>query len=426
MAFSSFTAVCGAVTHALANESNRLTDGMFERAALARPIIRLQSKTRTEFKLGAGITQNSVRFERSFPDTFTAADGDPTTNTSDPWGISGNNSNFALSAGGNGAGCLPSVNTVAFGESTFAITPKHLGINTQTFCIRDIQTGFMFADWMRKVSRALEYIPQWVWARRFTADYVRVVSLANQGHLITLIVGSQPAFGTTYSTSVGGRLRQGILDYFYTFLMREGASQPSGMDEATGAPVFTLITSAETSMDIIRSDPQLREDTRFAYMGKGEMTPLVPGVPFKKRNYGGFIHEIDPYPRRFSIVGGNLIEINPFVSVATDTGNAWELNGAYLTAPFEESIIWHEGVYRDQPVNTAENIPDGWNFTPRSWMGTFTPRNIPDAVCNPDGTMIFFRGLFASAAEPMNPDLGFSILHGRCAPDSVVRSCYLS
>lgn len=424
MSLPTFASVCAAVNDALSRESGRLTDGMFERAALARPIIRLQSKTRTSFKLGAGISQSSVRFERSLPDTFTPASGDPAAATSDPWGLGGNNSNLAASANGDGAGCLPGTNTVSFGQTHFTITPKHAAINTQTFCIRDIITGFMFADWMRKVSKALEYIPTWFWARRYTADYVRVVALANQ--MVSLVSGSTPTMSNTYSTSTNGKLRQGILDSLYAHLMRNGASQPSGVDEATGAPVFTLITSAETSIDIIRSDPDLRNDTRYAFMGKGEMTPLVPGVPFKKKNYGGFIHEIDPYPRRFTIAGGAFLEINPFIQSTTTTGNKWEVNAAWENAPFEESIIWHEGVYRSQVVNTSENIPDGWNFTPRSYMGSFSPRNILDAVCNPDGTMIFFRGLFSDAAEPMDPTLGYSIIHNRCAPDSVVRSCYVS
>jgi hypothetical protein len=295
-------------------------------------------------------------------------------------------------------------------------------------------TGWQYAEWMSKVSESLTNIPQEVWARRFTADYVRMLALATGGgHLVTLNQASgAPLQGTTYNTTfvANGQLRQGILDKYYASLMRDGASKPSGIDEATGSPVFTLITSAETSMQIIRSDPDLRNDTRYAYMGKGEMTPLVPGVPFKMKNYGGFVHQIDPTPRRFNFAGGAYIEVEPWLESQTSgsgsEGWLWELNPAWEAAPFEESLIWHEGVYRDLAVNTATNIPPGWTFTPRSWMGTFSPRNIIDRTCNPDGTMLFFRALFASAAEPKNPNLGWAILHARCAPDQQVRSCYVS
>lgn len=428
MATTSIPANCTAVTNALMYESNRLTDGMFERAALSRPIIRLQSKTRGEYQLGAGLSQSSVRFERSFA-PFTAASGDPAAAAADPWGAS---ANMALSDGDTVNGCRPPTDSVQFGQTSFSITPKHYALNTQDFCIRDIMTGFQFAEWMSKVSGALADIPAWVWARRFTADYVRVLALATgstTGNLITLNQTSGTVQGSTYSVSNGGangRLRQGILDKYYARLLREGAAKPSAIDEATGSAVFTLITSAETSMDIVRSDPDLRNDTRYAYMGKGEMTPLVPGVPFKKKNYGGFIHEIDPYPRRFILSGSAYIEQHAWIQSAAGTGYKWELNPAWEAAPFEESIIWHEGVYKDLAVNTATNIPDGWNFTPRSWMGTFSPRNIIERTCNPDGTQIFFRGLFASAAEPMNPNVGYAFLHARCAPDAFVRSCYAS
>jgi len=420
----SLPATCAAVTDLIERDAARLTDGYFERACLARPIIRLQSKTRGEYKLGSGLSQSNVRFERSLPDTFNAAGGDP--DDLDPWGAS---ATITASAGA-GEGCRPPNDTVQFGTTQFAITPRHTSLDTQEFCIRDIQTGFQYADWMSKISGALEYIPQWVWARRFTADYVKAVSLADQ--MVTLTQAGGGVAGTIdfddhyITTGAFGKLRQGILDKFYAKLMRDGAALPSGMDEATGAPVFTLITSAETSMDIVRSDPDLREDTRYAYMGKGEMTPLVPGVPFKKKNYGGFIHEIDPYPRRFILQGGAYVEISPFTRSAAHLGYKQEINAAWENAPFEESIIWHEGVYRDLAINTATNIPANWTFTPRSWMGSFSPRNIPDKVCNPDGTMLYFRALFASALEPLNPNLGFSILHGRCAPDQTVRSCYVS
>jgi hypothetical protein len=432
MATTSVPTTCTAVYNALVTEGSRLTDGMYERAALSRPIIRLQSKTRGEYQLGAGLTQSSVRFERSFA-PFTAASGDPAA--ADPWGTS---SSMASADGDAVNPCRPSTDNIQFGQTTFSISPKQYALNTQDFCIRDIQHGFQFAEWMSKVSDALSDIPTWVWARRFTSDYVRMLSLATgptTGNLLTLNQTSGVVQGATYSTANGGangRLRQGILDRYYARLLREGAAKPSAIDEATGSAVFTLITSAETSMDIIRSDDALRNDVRYAYMGKGEMTPLVPGVPFKKKNYGGFIHEIDPYPRRFILSGGAYIEQNAWIqstalpAATAGNGQKWELNPAWEVAPFEESIIWHEGVYKDLVINTTTNIPDGWNFTPRSYMGTFSPRNIIDRTCNPDGTQIFFRGLFASAAKPMNPNVGYSFLHARCAPDATVRSCYVS
>ena len=47
-------------------------------------------------------------------------------------------------------------------------------------------------------------------------------------------------------------------------------------------------------------------------------------------------------------------------------------------------------------------------------MGNFEAVNIRERVCNPDGTMIFWRAKFASAAEPIKPEVGVSILHARC------------
>jgi hypothetical protein len=399
---------CAAVTEQLLLETGRLQEPMYNRAARTRPILRLQSKTRGAWQNGRGVSLGAVTFERSFP-----------LLTGDNWAT------IAASDGNNVNACLPPSETVNFGETVRTYTPRHYSVNTQKWCVRDIAFGWQFAEFLGNVTQALSQISEWVWYRRMTQDYFN-----NAGHHLTLssTAGLQddPAVYNT-SNLPTGPINQLILENIYADLWREAGDKMSGVDEATGSPVFTAIMSPEMSQTIVRSNPDIRQDQRFAYMGKGEMTPLIPGLPVRRRNYGGFVHEIDPYPRRFIFSGGGYIEIAPWIVSSTTSGFKWEQNAAYQTAPFEEIIIWHEDCYQDQVVNPVDNPSPGFQFDPHNWMGQFEPRNILHETCNPDGDIIFLRALFASAARPINPKVGWCVLAARCGTQySIAASCYTS
>ncbi len=407
MATTTIPANCATVNQALMLESGRLGGRMYGRAARKRPIVRLVTATRGAWKKGMGTSISAVTFERSFAPLI----GDAWTNTS-------------VSDGDSANACLPPTDTVSFGQTSRSYQPKHYAINTEHFCIKDIEQGFQYVQFLNNVTRALEGITEWVWARRFTIDYFTIA-----GHKITVskTLGLQDS-ATVYNVSnlPTSGISQGILDNIYLQLWREGGDAPSGTDEATGAAVFSIILSSEASDRILKNNPEIRADVRYAFMGKGNDSPLIPGMPTKRRHFGNYIHEIDPYPRRYTFGGGGYIEIAPFIASGTTKGNKWELNPAYTAAPFEEAIIYHSGVYQSEAVNTAENPAPGWNFSPRDWMGSFSWRNILHETCNPDGTIGFFRALFSDAARPIDPSLGYTLLFQRCGPSLDLGNCYES
>jgi hypothetical protein len=286
---------------------------------------------------------------------------------------------------------------------------------------------------LSKITQGFADISQWVWASRYTHEYVRLA-----GHHLTLTKGqgeqddgvqwatTDPALNYNVNFQPDAQLSQSVLNDIYMSLYREGADVPSGLGEADGEPVFTLIVSAEASKAIKQSDPVMVTDNRFAFMGTKDdpNSPLLVNVPTKRKNYGGYIHEIDPYPRRATLSGGVYVEVAPFVKSTTTKGNKWEVNPAYKAAPYEEAIIWHERNYQSLAVNTVTNPAPGWNFEPHSWMGKFEPRNILHETCNPDGTIIFWRALFADASKPVNPAVGYSILFKRCPLNLFLADCY--
>lgn len=402
MATTAIPANCFAVTNSLLMESGRFGPGIFARAARRRPIIRLMARNRGAWANGMGVTVGALTFERMLPDTYGGV-----------WAA------IAVSDGDSVNACLPPVDTVDFGQTSRTYGPDHMAIDSDYFCIRDIMFDNQYTEFLSKITAGFANTSEWVWASRYTSEYVRLA-----GHHMTLskTLGPQD-HATSYNTSnvPTARLSQKFLKSIYGNLWREGGDLSSGLDENTRAPVFTLITSAEESDNVIRSDPELRADMRYALMGEGPDGMLMQGLPTKMRNYGGFVHEIDPYPRKFT---GNYTEVPPFIKTATTKGFKWELNQAYLAAPYIESIIWHEDNYQSLAVNTVSNPAPDWSFTPQSWMGEFSPRNILDRTCNPDGTMIYFRALFADASKPINPAVGYAILSLACPSNIDLHDCY--
>lgn len=404
---SAVPAECLAVEDALLRESGRLSDPMWQKNARKRPILRLTAKTRGVWRDGIGVQPSSTIFERSFP---TLTGDDDWEDVSYDGATEGETS------------CLPPEEIVDFGQTTIPYKLRHKAVRTRRWCVEGLRTGWQFSDFLRKVTTALGDISEWVWYRRQTLDYVTAA-----GHHLTLnkdLGTNLQDHASDYNTSnlPTAGLRQDVLDNIYAAIYREGS--PTGIDEGTRAPVFTLITSMETSNFIVRSDTRQRDDLRWAYMGKGEMSPLVPGLPTRMRNFGGFVHEIDPYPRRFVFTGGAYVEVAPFVATSTTKGDKWEQNSAYANAPYEESIVWLEDVVQElvpQPIGPIGDFP----FKPLNYQGLFTPRNILDDKCNPDGNMLYMRAIFTSAAKVLNRNVGYTILHARCGNVNL-RDCYAS
>lgn len=405
----SISSTCAATVNALIAETGRFQDGIFRGVAWKHPIVRLQSKTRGQWQPGMGASQNSINFERSFPNLET-----------DGWvDVSETN--------GLADGCLPPSETVTFGQTSRPFEPKHYSINTDYFCIGEIDSDWKYEQMLGNITKALGGISEWVWYQRMTRDYV-----ANVGNYLTLRTDGIHSSSSGYDVSnpPNAPITQGVLNDIYMDLVRESDGKGSGIDEGTGELAFSLITDPENSRRITHSSTTsgsgARDDQRYAYMGKGEMTPLLPGMPTKKRNYGGYVHEIEYWPRRFNLTGGAYVEVPSHVRTATTKGYKWEYNNAYKYAAYTELIVWHEDLGQSLTKPTAGNIAPNWDFKPQTWMGNFTPRNIEHATCNPDGTRIFMRALFSEAFKPLNPRVGYGILVANCGvPLELSEGCYV-
>lgn len=400
---------CQSVTDAFISETGRIGPELFRKSALKRPIIGLVGANRGVFPLGMGQTISNITFERSF-----------STTTTNPWQA------MTPSNGTNNA-CLPTVTQVTFGQTQRNYSVQQMAMQTQYFCIRDILYNWQFSKVLGAVVKNLANRTEWEWARKWTADFVDIA-----GHNLTLKRSSAPGGGIVDNGSNGydvnnaptAHLSFGVLEEIYTAQMREGPSV-MGVAEDTEAPVGVAIMSDEQYRILLRDNVNLANQINYAFMGRGNENLLLPSAWEKKRKlFGNYVIYTDPYPRRFALTGGVYVEIPVFLASSTTQGQQQNVNPAWKAAPYEETLIYSPDVFKSLAYNTMTNPAPGWKFDPINTMGDWVVRNILERDCNPRGDQIFWDALLADAAEPQNPEIGYSILSLRCGYPANLNTCY--
>ncbi|NDE18088.1 hypothetical protein EBZ80_24530 [bacterium] len=103
----------------------------------------------------------------------------------------------------------------------------------------------------------------------------------------------------------------------------------------------------------------------------------------------------------------------PYKAIATTQGNKFDINSAYETAAYEDSIVFHQDVFTclvPKPITAAgSNV----TFDAVNYMGDFKWKNIPHATDNPDGTIGYFRAVLSAGSKPIRPEWGSIIRHRR-------------
>lgn len=388
------TTSCNALNDLFTRESGRIAPTIQKRMN-GRSIF-LDHVKRGPFPDGMGYIINVLTVERSFT----------TLNDDAAWTA------VTPSTGtGNGA-CLPAVNQVGFGQTQRQFQLYRQALESQDICLEDLRTDFMISQQLGVSMDSLTGAVQWELEKHAINEYI-----ANSGNLINcnsiLSQGSGGVFDTVNPPTTP--LTQGILDTIYNNMVRETFGDGS-FGRSGAAWVYALICSPETDRNLIRQNADIRQDYRYAFMGDKMESPLLMPYGIDK-SYGNYAHIIMPHMPRYDLVANVLTRRNYWVSSSTTKGLKWEVNPLYLAAQYEVSIIFNPKVY-EWLVPGAINSPGGTArySTPDYFPATFTWKNIPDRVCNPDGTIGFFRAVLASASMPLHPNYGYCFLHLRCSP----------
>lgn len=393
---------CPSIVNDLIAETGRYMNEVAMKAIPTTPW--LVNTPRGAWPTGMGKVLNSIIFERTVP----------TTNGTE-W------TDSVFSDGADNAGCDYTPETIEFGQTPRSFQRQNRYIQTNDFCIEDLMDDFQVQSFLRGMARNMRGVSSYVWAdfhRRSYSDLSEHKLTANAGWDITATSfdGSNPP------TSV---LKAGHLEDIANWLQLEGYFGDSSIGiSSTGRQILTLITSANTSRNLIRLDPLLREDFRYSYMGYGDRSPLMMAYG-QGISYNGFKHVID-LPRRFDIETNAYVERYPYKTPEAATkGKKQNIDPLYLAAEYEESYIHVPSVFRELIPAPRGDLGSGFSFDPQNYMGDFQFQVIRDRQCNPRGNKGYFDALFSAAAEPGDTWLGFAIRHRTYPPDvRPITQCY--
>lgn len=359
---------------------------------------------RGTWERGKGIVRNSIIFERTVP-----------TAVGDEW------ADNAFSDDQGSQNCDYDPETIEFGQTSRNYRRQSREIITPWFCIEDLLETFSLPTFLKGMAKNMMAVSKYVWA-----DIHRKYYSALSEHKLTANAAFDisnddwDASDPPTSVLLNGHLER-VRDYYDVEGLFDGAS--IGVT-STGSQVLTVLSSSNTIRNLIRQDPDLREDFRYAYMGDGDKSPLIKAYG-SSIAYNGFKYVKD-LPRRWDIVGGEYVERFPYLSPEAATkGKKQEFDPRYLYAEYEDTVIHIPSVYKELVPKAMGNLGSGFNFTQQNYMGEFEFFNTKDVKCNPRGNKGYFSALFSSAAEPGDTWLGVVIRHKTCSPDiRPVEYCY--
>jgi len=390
---------CATVNDVFQRLSNQFSVDIHERYSAEDPWGRLLRVGK--FPLGKGTTLTEITTERVMSGSF-----------EDDW------TNVGVSNGGavtSDTANPQNAEDLSFGETLRNWNLQSKSYKTPCLNLDDLKTSFEVEDQVEKTVNQLTQMTKRVLSNRRRAEYLRLVPKISCG--VDAIGVSHATIDDNFPlpTSV---LVQGLLDVLRVVMIRNGAAKDAlGMEN--GAPVLGLITSAETSRNLLRQNPDLRQDLHFANPSE-LIAPL--GV---ERSYGGFYHIWDIEIPRYNFVSENgtglkWVRIYPFVKVVVNGQTSWEPNAAYEATTYELSYIFHPNVYEEAVQQVGPNIP-GADFKdfPYYYSGQFFWLNILDITNNPLGKIGRWMGIFCSGSRPLAPFLGAAIMHLRCPNDII-------
>lgn len=390
---------CEGITDILVRESGRFSRDIYNRIFPRSPWIRLFSQMRGVFPAAMGENISVLTYERSAP-----TDAEPT------W------SAVAVVDGAEGGACLPPATKVGIASTTRSYGLYRRVLEGPDFCADEARTVFELREQLNNIASILADYTMLEWEIRNRHEYfkhaqTKVVVDGCPPHESTTMAAAYPAFCPTAMLSMG------ILNRYRQKLIRDGAAE-SAMGQMDGAPVLTLVTSAEMSDRLIFDNADIRQDLRY---GKPSELLAAMGV---ERSYRGFFHIIDPYPRRFTCAGGTFTEVAAFDTTAATKGVKARVNASYESAPYEESFLFDRAVLEQQIPEPITNPASNFRFDPVSYSGDWKLKNILDRICNPDGNIIYHRGILAAASKPVHPERGVAFVHLRCDPAcNLVTTC---
>lgn len=317
--------------------------------------------------------------------------------------------------------CRYTAPVIGYGLEEKQYTIYETARRTTDICLTDILFKWQFAQQLQLMFSMLTNITLGEWENWLRERYLNFCTkmIANVGmQVVSLDLGANeitiPA-GMDIATI--GQLNQQLLDRLYMYMHRQ--CPMAAIAKGTGGmPVFGLVTSVETSQELITQDPVAVENFRYA---RPEV--LIEGYG-QALNYKGYAHIFDGMTVRYKLDPSDvtkLLRVWPHKQTPTTIGDAVSIDQEYVDAPFEVSVIFLKDVFKALvPPGNPTNL-SGHEFGPQDNMGEFRWLNIQDRENNLLREKGFFFARYRAAPEPGEfSDEAVCILHRRCTDVPVV------
>lgn len=389
---------CDPVTEYVVSESNRLLPGeIYSRTFPESPWMSLTE--RGEYPEGIGYDPITVMTaERSAP-----TDANPTWTDVNITGLEDNV---------EGGACLPPAEIMKFGITKRTFNLQEKVIKTPKFCAVSLFPAFQLGMQLDRIWDNMALYTRILWELRDRYEYLRICSwkvVADEGANCgtTLTEGVEDFDSYDCSQHTIGMLTQGLLDRWSLRLLRDGAGR-NAEGIVAGIPQLTLITDPETSEGIFMTNGDRRNDLRF-----GEPSKLLAAFGTGGA-YKGFFHLLDLTTIRGECSNKKFTPVPPYVISTTSQGFKVDMNPTWENATLGVSFIHNRRVLKQLIPRPIVAPHPQFQFNPVNYTATWKAMNILDEDCNPEGTIIHFRGHMMSGSMPEHPQYGVAFLHRIC------------
>ena len=228
--------------------------------------------------------------------------------------------------------------------------PEELVLQSQTFCLTQLEHSTKPGEQMREWLRKIKMLPE-----MYVSDFLRVHAFDMNP---AVQIASMPTFPTFVpSTGAGGnisgmltvinlgaaanlptsRLTWTYLNYLSTQLDLDGYHEA---DSGLGVDLFNLITDKRTWFNLTNGAPELKN--MMALTTSQQASPLYKIGSGVQKPYGNIAPTLDTRQIRFEHAGnGVLYRVEPYQNTPATTGTRPIANSAWINARYGLSFLWH-------------------------------------------------------------------------------------
>jgi hypothetical protein len=279
------------------------------------------------------------------------------------------------------AGCEPCTNDCSYNYTVFQghgferrlISLMSREFKTPDYCVNTIKTAFEFEQTFNEIIKNIQYQVAFFKEQNIGMNFLTGIAkkLIHDGSGLKGN-SADPYVYRALGTATLAKLNTKITTKIYEGLRRRQDIQP--FDVQNGKPLYAISASDEVMDALYLEDANARADLRFS----SGVDALLTKYNFMESVRGQFINAPLLYPRRFNIVGGEWIEIYPYVNgIPAEVGSFSDLNPDWENAVYEEVLFYGRSpfsvFYRDQ----LTTIGNGTDFGPEpSFMNNWLWVNI--------------------------------------------------